>query len=155
MPGLKWWMRIVGGFYLLMGVFNTPIVIEARLLTQYPNLGVSVDSVAARALIDTWFMFGLEVMVIGAALIYCSRDPVRHVALAWTVIGLELVRGIADDLYLIARGYDNVAVYVGWILVHTTIIVSGLVCARRALQTQPETGKSVLVIEAPAPGPGE
>jgi hypothetical protein len=131
MSGLKLWMRIVGAFYVVMGLFNTPWIIEARLTTQYPNLGVAADSNAARALVDTWFMFGLEVMVIGVALLYFSRDPARHIALVWTVIGLEIVRGIVDDLYLIARGYD-VAIYSGWIVIHLIIIVTGLVALRRA-----------------------
>jgi hypothetical protein len=130
MSGLKLWMRIVGAFYVVMGVFNTPWIIEARLTTQYPNLGVATDSNAARALVDTWFMFGLEVMVIGVALLYFSRDPARHIALVWTVIGLEIVRGIFDDLYLLARGYD-VAIYSGWIVIHLIIIVTGVVAVRR------------------------
>jgi hypothetical protein len=28
---------------------------------QYPGLGVTVDSAPAEALVDVWFMFGLEV----------------------------------------------------------------------------------------------
>jgi hypothetical protein len=126
MNRLAWWMRIVGGFYLVMGIFNTPPIIEARLLTQYPSLGVPTDSAAARALIDTWFMFGLEVIVIGASLVYLSRDPLRHIALIWVVIAMEALRGIVFDLYLIAQGYENVVVYVAWIIVHLVIIVTGV-----------------------------
>lgn len=126
---LKWWMRIVGGFYVLLGLFNTPLIIEARLPTQYPDLGVSSDSVAARALIDTWFMFGLEVAVIGIALLVFSKNPLQNVALIWTVIGLELVRGVIDDMYLIARGYDPVF-STGWILIHVVIIVTGVLFLR-------------------------
>ncbi len=132
MDRLKWWMRIVGGFYVLIGAFNTPLIIEARLETQYPNLGVPTDSPAAQALIDTWFMFGLEVAVIGVALILFSWDPLRNVALVWTVIGLEAIRGIFDDIYLIATGSDNPAIYVAWILVHAVIIVTGLMAIRSA-----------------------
>ena len=46
-------------------------------------------------------------------------------ALVWTVLALEVVRGIVDDLYLLARG-DEVAPYVIWIAVHTAIIITGL-----------------------------
>lgn len=98
---------------------------------QYPDLGIPVDSVAAQALVDVWFMFGLEVAVIGAALVYFSRDPLRHTAVMRTVLGLELVRGIVDDLYLIGRGYDPVP-YLIWILVHLVILVIGVVVTRRA-----------------------
>ncbi|HEV2126221.1 MAG TPA: BphX family protein [Chloroflexota bacterium] len=134
MARLKWWMRTVGAFYLFLGIFNLPFVVQARLLGQYPNLGVPVDSAAARALVDTWFMFGLEMGVVGAALVFFSRNPVRHLALVWTVIALEVVRGVADDLYLIARGQDAVF-YGSFALVHLAIIITGIVFARRALGT--------------------
>lgn len=128
---LQRWMRIVGGFYVLLGLFNTPPVIAARFPLQYPDIGVAVDSLAAQLLFDVWFMFGLEVAVIGVALLIAARNPARHRALVWTVLALELVRGIADDLYLIARGYE-VAPYVLWIVVHATIVVTGLWALRRA-----------------------
>lgn len=129
--GLRRWMRAVGGFYVLIGLFNTPPVIEARLPAQYPDLGAAVDSLAARALVDVWFMFGLEMVIVGTALIVFSRAPQQHVALVWTVLALELVRGIAHDVYVIFRGADP-AFYGAWILVHALIIVSGLILVRRA-----------------------
>lgn len=123
-------MRIVGGFYVAIGLFNTPPVIAARLPLQYPDLGVAVDSRPVQVLIDVWFMFGLEVAVIGVALLIAARDPARHVALVWTVLALEMVRGIVDDVYLIARGYEA-ALYLTWIIVHAAIIATGLWSLRR------------------------
>ena len=128
---LQRWLRAVGGFYVLVGVFNLPPVIEARFPMQYPDLGIGVDSAPAQALVDVWFMFGLEIAVTGVALLLAARNPVRHVALVWLVLGLEVVRGIVDDLYLLARGYD-VGIYVGWIVLHAVIIVTGLLALRRA-----------------------
>ena len=128
---LQRWMRIVGGFYVLLGLFNTPPVIVARFPAQYPDLGVAVDSMPAQALVDVWFMFGLEVAVIGVALLIAARNPARHLALVWTVLALEVIRGIADDLYLLVRGYE-VAPYVIWIVVHTAIVGTGLWALRRA-----------------------
>ncbi|MEX0761308.1 MAG: BphX family protein [Dehalococcoidia bacterium] len=125
------WMRIVGGFYIALGLFNTPLVIQSRLSAQYPDLGVAVDSAAAQALIDTWFMFGLEVLIIGAALLYFSRDAHRHIALAGTVLVLELVRGIVHDVYLLGRDYDPV-IYGGWIMIHLVIIITGVFSVRQA-----------------------
>lgn len=131
MTALRRWMAITGGFYVLVGLFNTPPVIEARLPFQFPDLGVEADSVAARVLIDTWFMFGLEMLVVGAALIRFSRTPSQHLGLAWTVIALELVRGVADDVYWIARGHDPIA-YLGWIAIHLVIIATGVHALGRA-----------------------
>jgi hypothetical protein len=136
---LTWWMRLVGSFYVLLGVFNTPLIIEARLSAQYPNLDVSAESVAARALIDTWFMFGLEVGVIGIALLYFSRNPIQNTALVWTVLGLEVIRGVVDDMYLLARGYEP-GIYVGWIVIHLIIIVTGVLALRAAHSAKSRKG---------------
>jgi hypothetical protein len=43
----------------------------------------------------------------------------------WLVIGYEILRGIVDDLFLIAQGYP-IASYVGWIVIHLIIIVTGI-----------------------------
>ena len=124
-------MRFVGGFYVLTGIFNTPPIIEARFAMQYPDLGVTVDSMPAQALVDVWFMFGLEVAVIGGALMIAARNPARHLSLVWTVLALEVVRGIADDVYLLARGYQ-MAPYLIWIVLHAVIVATGLWALRRA-----------------------
>jgi hypothetical protein len=137
MNRLTLWMRAVGVFYLINGLFNFPPFVEARLFTQYPSLGVSASSAAARALIDTWFMFGIEILVLGVALLYFAREPKRHIGLVWTVLALELVRGVFIDIYLIARGYDAAFVYVGWILLHVVIIVSGVLAINRARSQVP------------------
>jgi hypothetical protein len=40
-----------------------------------------------------------------------------------------LARGIANDIYMIARGYD-LTVYVIWIVIHIVVILTGLVSLR-------------------------
>jgi hypothetical protein len=142
MNSLRRWMYIVGGFYVLMGLFNTPPIIRSRFSTQYPDIGVETASAAGQALGDVWFMFGLEVLVIGVVLLHGAREPARHLSLVWAVIGLEAVRGVAFDLYLIAQGYPNIPVYLLWILLHTIIITSGIVSIRRA-HARPDTLGSV------------
>ena len=77
--GLRRWMRVVGGFYLLMGVFNTPPVIQARFGAQYGELGLAVDSPPAQALVDDlpiyggWVVIHLVIIVTGAAALRGSR----------------------------------------------------------------------------------
>jgi hypothetical protein len=71
-------MRIVGGFYILLALFNTPPVISARFTVKYPDL---------------------EAAVVGVALVLLSRDP---------LLALEVVRGIVDDRYLLTRGYEPI-----------------------------------------------
>lgn len=131
MTPLKWWMRAVGAFYVALGVINLPFVLTGRLEGQYPSLGAPLDSVAVKALVDTWFLFGIEIGVIGVALIVASRNAGRYVVLVWVVLALELLRGIAHDMYLLTRGYASVGFYLGFAIVHLVIIATGFSVARR------------------------
>ena len=132
MTRLKWWMRIVGVFYLLQFVMNAFVRAPIRSVGPEGALArASAGDPTARFLVDTWVTFGLEVGAIGAALLTASRVPDQAKALVWTVIGIELARGIVDDIYMIARGYDLTA-YVIWIVIHTVVIVTGLLSLRSA-----------------------
>lgn len=132
MKNLTLWMRIVGGFYLLLGLFNTPPVIAARMNLHYPTLELGLDHVAVKAINDLWFMFGLEVAVIGLMLLIGSAVPLQNKILVQTVLLLELVRGIFVDVYWIGRGYYVAAPYIIWIVLHLAIIVSGWYFLRQA-----------------------
>ena len=69
--------------------------------------------------------FGLEVGAIGAVLLLFSRFPDQGRGMVWTIIGIEIARGIIADIYLLARG-SSVTVAVVWLVTHTIIIVTGL-----------------------------
>jgi len=129
---LKWWLRIVGVFYLLQFVMNS--FVHAPISAVGPEGALaraSAGDAMARFLVDTWITFGLEVGAIGAMLLIASRKPEQAKVLVWTVIGIELARGIVDDIYMIARGYD-LGVYIIWIVIHTIVIVTGLLSLRKA-----------------------
>lgn len=132
---LVWWMRIVGTFYLFL--FVMIVFVRLPLQTFAPEetlaLAASGDPIA-RYLVDTWVMFGLEVGVIGIALIIASRHVAQARLLVWTVLGIELVRGIVDDMYMIARGYEPGG-FIAWIVIHSTIIITGYLALRAARQT--------------------
>jgi hypothetical protein len=123
-------MRAVGILYLanflMMAFVRAPIRSAgpdgalARAATGEPT---------ERFLVDTWIGFGLEVGVIGLALILTSRSPRSAPVLVWTVIGIELARGIAYDLYMLMRGYEPM-VFVPWIVIHSAVIVTGVVSLR-------------------------
>ena len=132
MNRLKWWMRVVGVFYLILGIGFVPFINEARLPLMLPTFSAQPNSVEYKALIDWTFVFGLDLLVIGAVLIYASRDPLKNVILSQTVILLELVRGVLDDIYYSSRGYVSVGFYVGFIITHLIIIVTGIVIIRQA-----------------------
>jgi hypothetical protein len=128
---LQWWMRIVGGLYVLNGFTNLPSMVADRLNIQYTGLNVPLESVAAQALIDMWFMFGTEIAIIGVMLILASRDPFQHIVLVQTVLLLELFRGIAQDIYWMTRGYYDNGFYIIFIVLHVVIIVTGLAFSRQ------------------------
>lgn len=46
MKRLKLWMRIIGGFYIFLGVINSPPVVAARMSFQYPALDLELDHLA-------------------------------------------------------------------------------------------------------------
>jgi len=130
--GLRWWMRVVGAFYLLQFVMMA--FVRAPIRAFGPE-GALVPAAAgdgtARFLVDTWVTFGLEVGAIGAALLIASRTPGRGRPLVWTIIAIELARGIIADIYMIARGI-NLTGLVIWLVIHTVVIVTGLLALRGA-----------------------
>ena len=131
MKSLKWWMRAVGTFYLLLFVIGAIIKLPVEQTLGQAGIMLDQTNLAHRFLVDTWVMFALELGVIGAALWYFSGQAYQARPLIWTVLGLEVVRGIADDIYMLIRGYQP-AFYIGWIVIHTIIIVTGVLALRRA-----------------------
>lgn len=128
---LKWWMRVIGAFYLLLGITNTPPLMAARMGVQYPFLELGLEHLAVKAIIDLWFVFGAESAVLGFMLLVASVAPLRNKILVQMVLLLELVR-ILLDLFWIGRGYYGVAPYIMWIVFHTAIILSGWRLLRQA-----------------------
>lgn len=132
MTRLAWWMRIVGAFYLVLGAGFFPPVNQARLSFMIPGFDATPESIAYKAFIDWTLVFGLDLLVIGAVLLYAAREPLRNRILVWLVVWLEGVRGVLDDLYYISRGYASAPFYIGFIAVHLVIISTGVLLVRRA-----------------------
>ncbi len=136
-PALTRWMRFAGVFYLLQ--FVAMVFVRAPIRTFGPRgtlARADAGEPIASFLVDTWVTFGLEVGAIGAAVLIASRHPHQARGVAWTVLAIELVRGIANDVYMIVR-HINVTGYAIWIAVHSVVIVTGLL-ALRATATRPQ-----------------
>ena len=71
-------------------------------------------------------MFGIATFALWA-----SRNPGKYISAALLLVWLEFTHGVLDDIYLIARGYDA-AGYIGFIVIHLIIIVTGMLFARQA-----------------------
>jgi hypothetical protein len=123
--GLIWWMRVVGGMYLILFVAATILRLPIRaegpkgLLDQ-----AAAGDPTARYAVDSWFVIGLYFLVIGGALWVASMVPSQAHTLVWTVLAFELA-GVVVDIYKLRRGYDRKAP-VAWLVVHSVIIASGL-----------------------------
>ena len=132
MRRLKWWMRAAGALYILQAVIAAIVLLPIQVLAPAGTLAaVGAGDRTAKLLVDTWVLFGLEVGTVGAALLVASRSPERAIVLVWTVIGLELFRGIGHDGYMLVQGYEATGLVV-WIVIHTVLIVTGLVFLRGA-----------------------
>jgi hypothetical protein len=130
MQMLRWWMRVVGGFYLFK--FVAVALVRAPLRGQAPDalrLAAAGDHVA-RFLVDTWVIFGLEMAALGIALLMASRVPDRARALAFAILGVE-VSGIVADVYQVARGHA-LAIPAVWVVIHGAIILTGVLSLRRS-----------------------
>jgi hypothetical protein len=136
MPGqvtrLRWWMRVVGVFYVLQ--FMMVALVRAPIRAQAPPDTLSRAAAGdplASFLIDTWVTFGLEMAAIGIGLVIGSRLVEQARPLVWTVIAIEVLRGIVADLYMLARGQDPI-VPVVWMVIHSVVIVTAVWCLRAA-----------------------
>jgi hypothetical protein len=128
---LKWWLRIVGTLYILNAAMMA--VVRAPIASAGPEGALeraARGEPTARFLVDTWVGFGLEVFAVGIALLAAARSPASARVLVWTVIGIELARGIVYDIYMLIQGYP-LTVYAPWILIHSVVIITGLVAIRR------------------------
>ena len=130
MKKLTWWFRGVGIVYIFLGIGFIPALNAARLPMMLPGFDAPIGGVAYRGLLDFTLMFGLDMLVIGVFLLYASRHPARHTWLVWLIVALELVRGIFDDLYMIAQGYAA-PFYIAFIVLHLVIILTGISFVRQ------------------------
>jgi len=133
---VTWWLRLVGGFYILLTLMNLGFLfLSPEALKDTLPAPLSGDPLAVRAFADAWLVFVLELGALGAAMLYASRRPERSGSLIVAIILAEVFRGIFADVIWITRGYAA-ASYIAFIVIHVIIIVTGILFWRRA------TGKS-------------
>ena len=143
MNKLTRWMRVVGVFYVLQ--FVAMAIVRAPIRTFGPDGALELADAGepvASFLVDTWLIFGLEVLAVGVCLLIASRRQALAAGVVWTVIAIESSRGILADSIMIARGIE-VAGYLVWIAIHSTVIVTGLRAIRAARRENGWGGHSV------------
>lgn len=134
MKQLKRWMRIVGSLYVINGLALFVLYLneglQETLVTQAVP-GADPDHPLAQWGLDIWLLFGFEMLVVGATLFVASRNAWSNRIIVFMVLGLEFFRGVVDDVVWIASGYPP-PIYIGWIIFHTAVIVTGVLALRRA-----------------------
>jgi len=125
----KWWLRVVGVFYLLLTVGSLwALFINPHVFgTMFP---FAADSLSIRAFSDAWLIFVLEMAVLGGLMLYAAREPARNGILVLTVAILEFFRGAGGDLLWMMRGWPT-ANYIPFMIVHLIIAVTGIYFLRQ------------------------
>ena len=132
MNKLKWWLIVVGVFYLLLTLMNLYFLfVTPDYMTGMLPPPMAGNALAGRAFADAWLVFVFELGVLGAVMLYAARDLKNSKLLVWAVIGAEIFRGIVADAVWIARGYAA-AEYIPFIVIHLIIIATGVVFVRQA-----------------------
>lgn len=131
MTFLTWWFRVVGIVNIVLGVMWLPFLNALRLETSVPGWDAPIGGAAYRGFLDYMMLFGLDLIVLGVFLVVASFRPRQSRILAWLAIALSAVRGVLDDVYMIAAGYP-LAAMLAFIALHTAIIATGLLALRAA-----------------------
>jgi hypothetical protein len=129
---LRRWMQVVGAFYVAQ--FVAMAIIRAPIRTFGPSGTLDkADSgdVLAKFVIDTWTTFALEVLAVGIVLVIASRHGELARGAIYTVLAIEICRGLIADSYMIVRGV-HVGGYLAWIVIHSTVLVTGILALRAA-----------------------
>lgn len=135
MKNLTWWYRVTGVIYLVLGVSWLPFVTTATITQKVPGFDGPTGGTAFWGFADWMLVFSLDLLVLGVFLLIGSRRPLAFAPLFWMTIVLSIVRGIADDVYMIARGYPALPL-VAFIVFHAAIIVWGLLAWRGATRAR-------------------
>ena len=132
MNGLVWWLRATGVLYVLNGIMMAVVKAPMRAAGPAGSLErVANGDLMARFASDTWVGFGLEVFAIGVVLLIFSAKPHQAIGLAWSVIAIEVARGLVYDAYMLGRGY-SLSVYGPWLVIHSVVILAGILALRSA-----------------------
>lgn len=120
----RWWLRIVGVFYLALVLMN---VIGASVSDSLIRdvIPFEVDDAGVRAFLDAWMVFILALGAMAVAALYASTRVERAEMLVVALVVGELSFGVVGDLWFIARGY-SVAAYVPFAVLHLVIAGVGL-----------------------------
>ena len=129
MNKVKWWLRIVGGLYLLLGiVIILGVIIEPEENATFWGPNVTTSGLAV--------VFAL--VVLGILMLSSSRNPENALSLVKIVALLELFAWIPCDAILVANGLPVIGGVV-YICIHLIIGLSGLAIIKKGAPEENNT----------------
>ncbi len=125
MNKLKWWLRIVGGWYMLLGLsglaisFVSPEMYATGLPPTYAK-----DELATAASIDMNFLVMLVFTVVAVMAFVASREPDRARYFIWMMVCFEFFAYAAVNLIWIYRSWQGVLPF---FILHLIFGTTGLI----------------------------
>jgi hypothetical protein len=133
MKGLKWWLWVIGIFYVLEGGGLTLLRIAdpeqaAAMWTATQEVGV-LDPIAVQAILIPSLFVTLSWLVLGILLLYFTRAPARAGVLVVAVVALELFAWMPLDTVTLSYGWSP-ARSISLLVVHLAIAGTGILALR-------------------------
>ena len=133
MKGLKWWLCVVGLFYLVEGGGTTLLRLAdpeaaAAIWTPTGEPG-ALDPFAVEAVLVGSLFASLSWLVLGVLLLYFTRKPARAGALVIVVVALEIFAWMPVDIVALSYGWP-VARGAALLAVHAAIAIGGILALR-------------------------
>jgi hypothetical protein len=133
MRGLKWWLWIVGIFYVLEGGGLTLLRLfdpegAAAIWTASGEAG-QLDALALEAVLVPSLFVTLSWLVLGVLMLGFARTPERGRSLVAAVVALELFAWIPLDAVALSYGW-SVPRGVTLLVIHLAIGVGGILALR-------------------------
>ncbi len=129
MNKLKWWLRVVGGWYMLIGLagFLLPLFNLEMYAAGLPQAQRG-DALAVAASLDMNFAVMLVFIVLSTMMFIASRDPARARFFIWTMVCLEFFAYAVVNVIWTFRGWENT---IPILILHLLFGVTGTVFLRQ------------------------
>lgn len=130
MNKLKWWFRVVGGFYLLIGV---PTVYFALFNPQAlaASYGAITDELAVRVIAATNLTVGLGVVALGVMMFIAVREPGRVRFFVLTIAMLEFFQWIPYNVFALLHRTSPASAAIPLLVLHVLFGITGIAFLRQ------------------------
>lgn len=108
MNKLKWWLRIVGGWYLLLGLAGLMLsLFNPEMYAGGLPSAQKGDALAVAASLDMNFAVMLVFIVLSVMMFIASRDPARARFFIGAMVALEFFAYAVVNVIWTFRGWEN------------------------------------------------